>query len=91
MVSEFLRYAVPSSLAMFISSLYTVIDGIFVGQGVGDSALAAVNILLLIIEYVPPNKYPTRSSSNSPIEPQFKAPIITNTNEICFNNIFNDK
>ncbi|MGL5560011.1 MAG: hypothetical protein ACRDC3_12775, partial [Paraclostridium dentum] len=43
MVSEFLRYAVPSSLAMFISSLYTVIDGIFVGQGVGDSALAAVN------------------------------------------------
>ncbi|MCU9815735.1 MATE family efflux transporter [Paraclostridium sp. AKS73] len=46
MVSEFLRYAVPSSLAMFISSLYTVIDGIFVGQGVGDSALAAVNIVL---------------------------------------------
>ncbi|MDU7968121.1 MAG: MATE family efflux transporter, partial [Paeniclostridium sordellii] len=46
MVSEFLRYAIPSSLAMFISSLYTVIDGIFVGQGVGDSALAAVNIVL---------------------------------------------
>ena len=31
---------------MFISSLYTVVDGIFVGQGVGDSALAAVNIVL---------------------------------------------
>ncbi|MEG1278552.1 MAG: MATE family efflux transporter [Cellulosilyticaceae bacterium] len=46
MVKEFFKYAVPSALAMFISSLYTVIDGIFVGQGVGDSALAAVNIVL---------------------------------------------
>lgn len=46
MVKEFFKYAIPSALAMFISSLYTVIDGIFVGQGVGDMALAAVNIVL---------------------------------------------
>ncbi|MGL4799126.1 MAG: MATE family efflux transporter [Cellulosilyticaceae bacterium] len=46
MTKEFFKYAVPSALAMFISSLYTVIDGIFVGQGVGDMALAAVNIVL---------------------------------------------
>lgn len=46
MIKKFLKYAVPSAIAMFISSLYTVIDGIFVGQGVGDSALAAVNIVL---------------------------------------------
>ncbi len=46
MVKEFIKYAVPSALAMFISSLYTVVDGIFVGQGVGDMALAAVNIVL---------------------------------------------
>ena len=46
MTKEFFKYAIPSALAMFISSLYTVIDGIFVGQGVGDSALAAVNIVL---------------------------------------------
>lgn len=46
MIKEFFRYAVPSALAMFISSLYTVIDGIFVGQGVGDTALASVNIVL---------------------------------------------
>lgn len=46
MVSQFLSYAIPSALANFISSLYTVIDGIFVGQGVGDTALAAVNIVL---------------------------------------------
>lgn len=46
MIKEFLKYAVPSALAMFVSSLYTIIDGIFVGQGVGDSALAAVNIVM---------------------------------------------
>lgn len=43
---QFLKYAVPSALAMFVSSLYTIIDGIFVGQGVGDSALAAVNVIM---------------------------------------------
>ncbi|MEG2017693.1 MAG: MATE family efflux transporter [Clostridium sp.] len=46
MTKEFLKYAVPSALAMFVSSLYTIVDGIFVGQGVGDSALAAVNIVM---------------------------------------------
>ncbi|MBW9149977.1 MATE family efflux transporter [Clostridium sp. CM028] len=46
MTKRFLKYAIPSALAMFISSLYTVVDGMFVGQGVGDSALAAVNIVL---------------------------------------------
>ena len=46
MTSKFLGYAIPSALAMFISSLYTIIDGIFVGQGVGDNALAAVTIVM---------------------------------------------
>lgn len=44
MTKQFLKYAIPSALAMFVSSLYTVVDGIFVGQGVGDEALAAVNL-----------------------------------------------
>lgn len=46
MKTKFLNYAIPSALAMFVASLYTVIDGIFVGQGVGDQALAAVNIVI---------------------------------------------
>ena len=45
-MKKFLKYAVPSALAMFVSSLYTIIDGIFVGQGVGDLALAAVNLVM---------------------------------------------
>ena len=46
MIKKFLGYAIPSALAMFVSSLYTIIDGIFVGQGVGDNALAAVTIVM---------------------------------------------
>lgn len=46
MTKKFLGYTIPSALAMFISSLYTIIDGIFVGQGVGDNSLAAVTIVM---------------------------------------------
>lgn len=46
MLSNYLKYAIPSAFAMLISALYTIVDGMFVGQGVGDNALAAVNIVL---------------------------------------------
>ena len=35
----------PTLLSMVFASIYTVADGIFVGQGVGSDALAAVNIV----------------------------------------------
>lgn len=41
----FLHYALPAVTGMVVSSLYTVVDGIFVGRGVGEQALAAVNIV----------------------------------------------
>lgn len=41
----FARYALPSVLGMVMSSLYTVVDGIFVGRGVGEMALGAVNLV----------------------------------------------
>ena len=46
MTKKFLSYALPSALAMCISSFNTVLDGVFLGQGVGDAALAAVNIVM---------------------------------------------
>lgn len=46
MTKRFLGYAIPSALAMFVSALYTIVDGIFVGRGIGDSALAAVTIVV---------------------------------------------
>lgn len=39
-----IRYVVPSAGGLFVTYLYNVVDGIFVGQGVGTQALGAVNI-----------------------------------------------
>ena len=35
----------PTLLSMVFASFFTVADGIFVGQGVGSNALAAINIV----------------------------------------------
>ena len=45
-LKQVLWYVVPSIGGMLASFLYTIVDGIFVGQGVGANALAAVNIAL---------------------------------------------
>jgi len=34
-----MRYAIPAIVAMTASSLYNIIDGIFIGQGVGKEAI----------------------------------------------------
>ena len=41
---NFFSYVIPSIGAMLVTSLYVVVDGIFVGQGVGKNALGAINI-----------------------------------------------
>ncbi len=43
---EFRKYAVPSVIGMMVSALYIVVDGIFVGRGVGASALGSINVAL---------------------------------------------
>lgn len=44
-----LNYILPSAGALCITYLYNVVDGIFVGQGIGPLALAAVNITVPFI------------------------------------------
>lgn len=46
MKKKFLNYVIPSVLAMWIYSLYTMADGVFVAKGVGEIALASVNICM---------------------------------------------
>ena len=41
---NFYAYVIPSIGSMLVTSLYVVVDGIFVGQGIGTNALAAINI-----------------------------------------------
>ncbi len=38
------RYVIPSMLAFALSGIYAIADGFFVGNALGDDALAAVNI-----------------------------------------------
>ena len=38
------RFAIPSIIAMVVSSLYNIVDQIFIGQGVGYLGNAATNV-----------------------------------------------
>ena len=49
MKKKFLSLTVPSALAMFVASFNTVLDGMFLGIGVGDDAIAGVNIVIPVI------------------------------------------
>jgi putative MATE family efflux protein len=44
----FLKICVPTTTAMLISALYVIADGIFIGRGIGQNGLAAVNIIVPI-------------------------------------------
>ena len=37
---EFFRYVIPSMLAFALSGIYAIADGFFVGNALGDDALA---------------------------------------------------
>lgn len=44
LLKKFFKYVIPSMVSMWIFALYTIVDGLFVAWGVGEQALAAVNI-----------------------------------------------
>lgn len=44
MKKNFMSYLVPSLIASVLMSMYAVVDGIFIGQKIGDAGLAAINI-----------------------------------------------
>ena len=45
----FYQAVIPSMLAFALSGIYSVADGFFVGNSLGDNALAAINIALSLI------------------------------------------
>lgn len=48
----FTRLLFPTILGMAASALFTVVDGIFVGNGIGSDAMAAVNISAPIFMFI---------------------------------------
>lgn len=51
-MTTLLKFALPSIVMMVFTSLYTIIDGIFVSRLVGSSALSAINIVYPIISLI---------------------------------------
>lgn len=47
----FVKYLVPSMLGLLLMSVNIVIDGIFIGHGVGANGLAAVNIAVPVFSF----------------------------------------
>lgn len=44
-----IKYAVPSMISMWVFTIYTMVDGIFIGKYVGALGLAGVNITMPLI------------------------------------------
>lgn len=44
MNKKFFSYVIPSVLAFALSGVYTIVDGFFVGQSLGDTGIAAITI-----------------------------------------------
>lgn len=49
---KFFKFVLPSIASMWIFSLYTMVDGMFVSHGVGEHALAAVNLAMPFVNVV---------------------------------------
>ncbi len=41
-----LRFALPSIIMMLFTSIYSVVDGLFVSNVVGESAFASINLII---------------------------------------------
>ena len=51
-VITFFHYVIPSVLSFALSGVYTIVDGFFVGNSIGDLGLSAVNIAYPIVAVI---------------------------------------
>jgi len=47
--SRLMRFSLPSIVMMIFTSIYSIIDGIFVSNIVGETAFAAVNLIFMAV------------------------------------------
>ena len=52
LMKRFFKFVVPSIVSMWIFSLYTMVDGVFVSRGVGEIALRAVNLSMPFTSFI---------------------------------------
>lgn len=46
----FLRYAVPQMVGLLFNSMYTIVDGVFIGNRLGRDAMAAAAVAVPLVE-----------------------------------------
>lgn len=51
LLKSYLKYLIPTITTMILFSTYTMVDGIFVGQGVGAKGISAVNVVMPYITF----------------------------------------
>ena len=49
---EFFFYVIPSILSFALAGVYSIVDGFFVGNSIGDYGLSAINIAYPIVAAV---------------------------------------
>ena len=52
MLKEYLTYVIPTMLTFTLTCIYSIIDGIFVGNFVGDAGLAGVNVAFPLVTLI---------------------------------------
>lgn len=52
LTKKFFKYLIPSISSMWVFSIYTMVDGMFIAKGVGPIALAAVNLSMPFINMI---------------------------------------
>ena len=57
-----LKFAVPCTLSLLVSSLYNIVDQIFIGQGVGMLGNAATNVAFPVTTIATARSFPSPSS-----------------------------
>lgn len=51
LIKTILRYSIPTVISMWMFTIYTMVDGIFIGKYVGPLGLAGVNITMPLINF----------------------------------------
>lgn len=46
----FVRYAVPQMIGLLFNSVYTIVDGVFIGNRLGQDAMAAAAVAVPLLE-----------------------------------------
>ena len=48
----FLKYVIPAVLSFALSGVYSIVDGFFVGNSIGDMGLSAINVAYPIVAVI---------------------------------------